>query len=246
MFLGGPLYDSDNNLLVGAVSWGYECAMNGYPGVYSRVSSQATWIKNTVCTDHSHPKPNFCSGFSLPPTPSPVAGQCSDAPKNWHDSDSIDYDCEWYTNNKNCESYGDLYIGEEGKTANQACCACGGGSTSPASTCRNPRHARFSISVIIDKNADGVSYKVRMRNNERKFTKIKVLGQNLNSNGPNVKSKCLPKRKCYRLFTRYIEVDGVRVGGQGQGKYMAYWDGKLVKMSKFGERERESVQFGNC
>jgi len=245
LFLGGPLYDPSNKLLVGLVSWGYECAMNGYPGVYSRVSSQAEWIKNTVCTEHSHPKPDFCNGVSLSPTPSPVAGQCSDAPKNWHETTSIDYDCGWYANNVNCETYGNKYIGEEGKTANQACCACGGGSTSPASSCQNPRHARFSISVMTYDNVDGVSYKVRMRNNEGKFTKIKVRGNNLNSNGPNVKSKCLPKRKCFRLFMRDIVEGGVRVQGQGS-RYMAYWDGKLFKISQFEQRERESVQFGNC
>ena len=36
---GGPLYDDDNNVLVGVISWGYECASPSYPGVYTQVST---------------------------------------------------------------------------------------------------------------------------------------------------------------------------------------------------------------
>ena len=39
---GGPLYDSDNEVLVGVVSWGFGCAVAAYPGVYSRVSAQVS------------------------------------------------------------------------------------------------------------------------------------------------------------------------------------------------------------
>lgn len=58
---GGPLYDSENNVLVGVVSWGYKCAEPDYPGVYSRISSQFDWIKETVCNDHSEDTlPDWC------------------------------------------------------------------------------------------------------------------------------------------------------------------------------------------
>uniref|UniRef100_A0A3B4B613 trypsin n=1 Tax=Periophthalmus magnuspinnatus TaxID=409849 RepID=A0A3B4B613_9GOBI len=43
---GGPLVC--DGLLYGVVSWGNECAMPGYPGVYTAVSIYRSWIENTV------------------------------------------------------------------------------------------------------------------------------------------------------------------------------------------------------
>ncbi len=37
---GGPLLDRENGVLVGVVSWGTGCAVDGFPGVYARISSQ--------------------------------------------------------------------------------------------------------------------------------------------------------------------------------------------------------------
>ena len=65
---GGPLYDKSNNILVGVVSWGIGCA--DYPGVFSRISNQWTWIRDTICDNHSSPKPSYCP--VPPPTPSPT------------------------------------------------------------------------------------------------------------------------------------------------------------------------------
>lgn len=58
---GGPLYDDDNNVLIGVVSWGYGCALPQYPGVYAQVSAKWSWIKSTICNNHSTPKPDYCS-----------------------------------------------------------------------------------------------------------------------------------------------------------------------------------------
>jgi len=39
---GGPLFDKQNNKLVGVVSWGIGCAVPGYAGVYSRIGNQVS------------------------------------------------------------------------------------------------------------------------------------------------------------------------------------------------------------
>jgi len=56
---GGPLYDKNNNVLVGVVSFGNGCALPNFPGVYSRISSQYDWIKETICTNSKNP-PSYC------------------------------------------------------------------------------------------------------------------------------------------------------------------------------------------
>lgn len=40
---GGPM--RAENKLVGVVSWGYQCALPNYPGVYSRVASVRDWVQ---------------------------------------------------------------------------------------------------------------------------------------------------------------------------------------------------------
>lgn len=50
---GGPLVVPDGSggmVLAGVVSWGYGCADKGYPGMYARVSSFASWINGHVDT----------------------------------------------------------------------------------------------------------------------------------------------------------------------------------------------------
>ncbi len=54
-------------------------------------------------------------------------GSCVDSPVDWYDSDGPFYDCKYYARDNNCQSFGHGFA-NFGKTANQACCACGGGT----------------------------------------------------------------------------------------------------------------------
>lgn len=70
---GGPLYDEEANVVVGIVSWGYGCAQK-FPGVYSRISYEYEWIRQTICLN-SRPdlRPTYCSGLpTLIPSLSPA------------------------------------------------------------------------------------------------------------------------------------------------------------------------------
>ncbi|GFH44180.1 hypothetical protein CTEN210_00654 [Chaetoceros tenuissimus] len=128
---GGPLMDRENNTLVGIVSWGEDCAHPEYPGVYAKISSQWNWIRDTICSGHSTPRPDFCEGYTAPPTPSPAPlFECTDTPLDWHDADGEDFNCTWYAEGSNCEVFGDCCADENGVTANMACCVCGGGDGS--------------------------------------------------------------------------------------------------------------------
>ncbi|CAB9512952.1 expressed unknown protein [Seminavis robusta] len=50
---------------------------------------------------------------------------CSDSPAHWTDVDNDG--CDWYAEDDNCQVFESGYAGEDGKTANEACCFCGGG-----------------------------------------------------------------------------------------------------------------------
>jgi hypothetical protein len=54
--------------------------------------------------------------------------ECVNSPLGWYDVDGPYYDCAWYAQGSNCADLGD-YFANFGKTANQACCACGGGES---------------------------------------------------------------------------------------------------------------------
>ena len=53
---------------------------------------------------------------------------CNNEPSDWYDSDGKKYNCNWYgADPRHCQYYGSDYR-NFGKTANEACCTCGGGS----------------------------------------------------------------------------------------------------------------------
>jgi Subtilisin-like serine proteases len=67
--------------------------------------------------------------LTLNPTAAPTPElPCFDSPAGWFDSDGETYNCQWYSRFGRCRLYGSRFENpDNGKTANEACCACGGG-----------------------------------------------------------------------------------------------------------------------
>jgi hypothetical protein len=84
------------------------------------------------------------------------SGGCSDVPSGWKDSDGDS--CQVYADNDWCEQYGDGYA-NDGKTANQACCSCGGGSNNGAvfMQLKNTQDPNLCIDVTYSSTTDGTS-----------------------------------------------------------------------------------------
>jgi trypsin len=142
---GGPLVMKSSqgaDVQVGVVSWGYGCANEDFPGVYSRVSSAYDWIREVTCRRSVSPPAYFdCDNLELSPTmsptsyptyfptksPSPTASSrpsaCMGNTENW--VDVAGDGCDWYEKNDSpgCEATSALYEGEMGSAIDN-CCYC--------------------------------------------------------------------------------------------------------------------------
>lgn len=112
---GNYIRDTDGCILVGTSRDQYQ------PAVWNSQSAMADiifWTQNAA---------SITVEISGGPGGGGGGGACVDVPTGWYDADGPYYDCAWYSFGSNCR-YGHAYR-NMGKTANQACCACGGGST---------------------------------------------------------------------------------------------------------------------
>jgi hypothetical protein len=73
---GGPLLvlgtSAEEDILVGAVSWGAE-PCGELPGVFQRMSESSKWIKGTVCVNSMDVPPGYCPSLAPSLSPTPIA-----------------------------------------------------------------------------------------------------------------------------------------------------------------------------
>ena len=87
---------------------------NDYAGVENKTASEAC----CACGGGSNP--------SNEPPPTNEAEECSDIIQ-W--ADEFGDGCQWYAVGDNCGDYGGANAGVDGRTAAEACCVCGGGTS---------------------------------------------------------------------------------------------------------------------
>jgi len=147
---GGPLVwtyegESTSLLLVGIVSWGFECALPEFPGVYARVSYFYDWIRITICETFLSTDDQFCnnayndivSSNSRVPSFSPSVSSiptesvsptvaCTD----YHNYfDAFGDGCDFYEQNEEagCPKWGNISVNPNANSPQDACCHCYGG-----------------------------------------------------------------------------------------------------------------------
>jgi len=78
---GGPLYDGENNMIVGLISWGSKpCANKDKPSVYNRLAVERDFIKDIVCNHSNGSLPPFCiDPDTIAPTATPTMKSTSTA-----------------------------------------------------------------------------------------------------------------------------------------------------------------------
>ena len=105
-------------------------------------SSRPSLEPSAIPSDEPSYSPSFAPSMehSVAPTL-----ECFDV-NNWYDSDGPGFDCTWYSAKDYCTNYGHLYE-NFGKTANEACCICGGGSHSSDAPSTSPFFASTTAPV---------------------------------------------------------------------------------------------------
>merc|ERR1719253_204029 len=127
------------------------------------------WL-TTVGEGNGHDSVDLLPYFSEHDTntdPEPLTNPegCTDSPEGWSEgADETKFDCEWYGRqlaDPNFDCVDHDYVGTDGKSAAEACCACGGGSNGVGVPSRPPPVSTCSAGVdscVAARDGDGRPY----------------------------------------------------------------------------------------
>ena len=127
------------------IEWGDCCKNDGYTantaccvcggGIITEEPNDPTKSPTKAPVQAPRPTKTPTKQPTKVPTKAPVKPICTNV-SNWRDSDNDG--CNWYTNNDpGCDDYGDC-CKNQGYTANEACCFCGGGTISTLAPMTDP------------------------------------------------------------------------------------------------------------
>jgi len=113
--------------------------------------------------------------------------------------------------------------------------------------CEDSTKKRFKIDLTTDGKGAETTFVVKKRKNGV-FKRRVFKGQDFGDNSDYTLSKCLKKRRCYRLEVRDSAADGICCQ-YGSGSFQGYWNGQMVpNVDPVFDSGRKSLSqsFGRC
>lgn len=238
---GGPLLNSRQNKLLGVVSWGQECALEDFPGVYARVSDQFDdWIKPTICTNQNYTLPAFCMDPEDSQTPSdaPSNPPSTDVPQSSIPSDTPSNEPTIHPTKSPTPipSFSPTQRYAPSKQPSSS------PTKAPTISCSH-KEDMFTFNLRTDENGSELSWKLQLRDNSNgRFMNIIESGNIYGDNQVYSEAYCIQRRKCFK----FIMIDSGKDGINIPGYFSIYKNENKLKWSRMKNKKKSIRKFGKC